>query len=167
MYTCVERRQLSCQSTLYVSPLYGCKLWESEEISRQDYIRCMALVIVVQNPPFLFFLFSSPPKKETFSNPWQPNLSRDFVHLRTCGKSCGMFQMIPRCGPQTGLTPSFLATAGGEILTGLSREKVSAISKNLRNLYRPSLRVTYLLFLSYFQSMGACWSVVECNLLYG
>lgn len=102
----------------------------------------------------LIFSFSFFPllaeKKDDFSNLWQPSLSQDLVHLKTCGKPCGMFQMIPRCGPQTGLTHSFPAQRqGGGINEALPRESLSNIKKLL------SLSVDFC----YFQSIRAHWTV--------
>lgn len=102
----------------------------------------------------LIFSFSFFPllakKKDDFSNLWQPSLSQDLVHLKTCGKPCGMFQMIPRCGPQTGLTHSFPAQRqGGGVKEALPRESLSNIKKPL------SLSVDFC----YFQSITAHWTV--------
>lgn len=59
----------------------------------------------------LFLIFSPPcekkkKKKMIFQTSDSRAFSQDLVHLKTCGKPCGMSQMIPRCGPQTGLTHS-------------------------------------------------------------
>lgn len=72
--------------------------------------------------------------------------SQDLVHLKTCGKPCGMFQMIPRCGPQTGLTHSLPAQRWeGGIKEALLGESLSNIKKLL------SLSVDFC----YFQSIRA------------
>lgn len=108
-----------------------------------------------ENPlySFIFFLIFSLPgekKRDDFSNLWQPSLSQDLVHLKTCGKPCGMFQMIPRCGPQTGLTHSFPAQRqGGGIKEALPGESLSSIKK------LSSLSVDFC----YFQSIRAHWTV--------
>lgn len=89
----------------------------------------------------LIFSFSFFPllakKKDDFSNLWQPSLSQDLVHLKTCGKPCGMFQMIPRCGPQTGLTHSSpTQRQGGGIKEALLGESLSNIKKTFIPLRR-------------------------------
>ena len=108
-----------------------------------------------ENPLYsLIFSFSFFPllakRKDDFSNLWQPSLLQDLVQLKTCGKPCGMFQMIPRCGLQTGLTHSFPAQQqGGGIKEALPGESLSSIKKLL------SLSVDFC----YFQSIKAHWTV--------
>jgi len=102
----------------------------------------------------LIFSFSFFPllaeKKYDFSNLWQPSLLQDLVHLKTCGKPSGMFQMTPRCGPQTGLTHSLpTQRQGGGIKEASPGESLSNIKKRL------SLSVDFC----YFQSIRAHWSV--------
>lgn len=85
-----------------------------------------------------------------FANLWQASLSQDLVHLKTCGKPWGMFQMIPRCGPQTGLTHSSLNRwprwSREDALPG---ESLSNIAQLL------SFSVNFC----YFQSIRAHWTV--------
>lgn len=85
---------------------------------------------------FLFLIFSPPGKRKMiFQNLWQPSLSQDLVHLKTCGKPCGMFQMIPRCGLQTGLTHSSLRSGG--IKEALPGESLSNIKKGGKKTFIP------------------------------
>lgn len=85
-----------------------------------------------------------------FANLWQASLSQDLVHLKTCGKPWGMFQMIPRCGPQTGLTHSSL-----DRWPRWSREDALP-GESLSNIAQ---LLSFSVNFCYFQSIRAHWTV--------